>query len=240
MYLFLMLLLGTGSLRGQFLGGQLKATTSPYPVGTVHCNPQNKTALVEVTNPTTGKTWMDRNLGAEQVATSSTDALSFGDLYQWGRGPDGHQCRNSGTQTTISSLDQPGHDDFILVATSSDTDDWRNPQKNSLWQGVSGINNPCPIGFRIPTQEELRAERLTWTNNSSVGAINSVLKLPLSGYRERTDGLVSLTAQGFPYGMLWTSSISGEDAIFFAYFSGNAFENPFVRSRGYAIRCIKN
>lgn len=229
-----------GQVQAQLFGGQLKANASAYPPGTVHCNPQIRTAVVEVTSPGTGRVWMDRNLGAERVAISSTDDLAFGDLYQWGRGPDGHQCRNSGTRTTISALDQPGHDDFILVATSSGTDDWRNPQKNALWQGVSGINNPCPSGFRIPTQEEFRAERLTWTSNTSVGAINSVLKLPLSGYRERTDGVVSLIAQGSPYGMLWTSSISGENAVFFAYFSGNAFENPFVRSRGYAIRCIKN
>jgi len=33
---------------------------------------------------------MDRNLGASQVAKSPTDPLSFGDLFQWGRGTDGH------------------------------------------------------------------------------------------------------------------------------------------------------
>ena len=31
-----------------------------------------------------GTIWMDRNLGAIQVATSSTDADAYGDLYQWG------------------------------------------------------------------------------------------------------------------------------------------------------------
>jgi len=39
----------------------------------------------------TGKIWMDRNLGASQVATSSTDAAAYGDLYQWGRAADGHE-----------------------------------------------------------------------------------------------------------------------------------------------------
>ena len=120
---FLLLLLGVLSVQAQFLGGQLKSSNSFYPPGTVHCNLQNITAVVEVTNPITGRTWMDRNLGAERAATSSTDALAFGDLYQWGRGADGHQCRNSGTISTISVLDQPGHDDFILVPTSSLTDD---------------------------------------------------------------------------------------------------------------------
>ena len=47
--------------------------------------------VTNVTNPTTGRVWMDRNLGATQVATSSTDEAGYGDLYQWGRRKDGHQ-----------------------------------------------------------------------------------------------------------------------------------------------------
>jgi hypothetical protein len=65
-----------------------------YPPGARHCG-GTPTAIVDVTNPTTGKTWMDRNLGASRVATDSTDALAYGDLYQWGRFADGHQCRDS-------------------------------------------------------------------------------------------------------------------------------------------------
>lgn len=237
-------LFSIGNLNAQLFGGQLKSSVASFPPGTVHCNPQNRTAVVEVTNPTTGKIWMDRNLGAERVATSSTDALGFGDLYQWGRGADGHQCRNSGTRTTISALDQPGHDDFILVATSSETDDWRNPQNNILWQGVSGINNPCPTGFRVPTAAEFTSERQSWTEgNNSTGAFSSVLKLPLSGFRERDTGGLSLVDDlGRAYGMLWTSSVvtGSKEAQFFAYWSGSAFVNPFVRSRGYSVRCIKN
>lgn len=60
------------------------STSSNYPEGTVFCN-NVVTTVVDVTNPTTGKTWMDRNLGASQAATSSTDDLAYGDLYQWGR-----------------------------------------------------------------------------------------------------------------------------------------------------------
>ncbi|MFN5336489.1 MAG: hypothetical protein ACK5BR_05585 [Bacteroidota bacterium] len=240
---FLLLLLGVVSVQAQFLGGQLKSSNSFYPPGTVHCNLQNITAVVEVTNPITGRTWMDRNLGAERAATSSTDALAFGDLYQWGRGADGHQCRNSGTISTISVLDQPGHDDFILVPTSSSTDDWRNPQNNALWQGVNGINNPCPLGFRVPTAAEFTSERQSWDSNNLQGAYKSVLKLTLSGFRERDTGVVSLVdVDGKTYGMLWTSSVvtNADEAQFLAYWSGNAFINPYPRSRGYAVRCIKN
>ena len=233
-----------GQLQAQLFGGQLKSSPSPFPPGHVHCNSKFQTAVVEVRS-LTGRIWMDRNLGAEQVATSSTDALAFGDLYQWGRGADGHQCRDSGTRTTLSSSDQPGHPDFIIVPNTSSTEDWRNPQKNTLWQGIDGINNPCPTGFRIPTDEEFRAERLLWVGGSnSTAAFNSVLKLPLAGFRERTTGVISLTAQDFPYGFIWTSQVGGggssNDAVAFAYFQNNAFENPYARGRGYSVRCIKN
>ena len=94
-----------------------------------------------VLNPDTNRIWLDRNLGATQVATSSTDADAYGDLYQWGRGTDGHEKRDSDTTSTLSSTDQPGHGDFILAPDSPN--DWRDLQNDNLWQGVDGINNPA-------------------------------------------------------------------------------------------------
>ena len=94
-----------------------------------------------------GRVWMDRNLGASQVATSPTDSAAYGDLYQWGRGTDGHESRTSPTTTVLSSSDAPQHDNFILALSSPF--DWRNPRNNNLWQGVSGINNPGPRRFQI-------------------------------------------------------------------------------------------
>lgn len=239
-----LVLYNPGVLLAQLFGGQLKSSSFTYPTGTVHCKPQSRTAVVEVTSPT-GQIWMDRNLGAEQVATSNSDALAFGDLYQWGRRADGHQCRNSGTTTTVSiNNDVPLHDDFILVSTSSSTDDWRSPRNNALWQGVAGINNPCPSGFRVPTAAEFLRERELWVGEkNSTGAFNSILKLPLSGFRERDTGIISFMDDlGRTYGMLWTSSVvnNADEAQFFAYWSGNAFVNPYPRSRGYSVRCIKN
>lgn len=55
-----------------------------------------------IASPSTGRLWLDRNLGATQVATSSTDTASYGDCYQWGRATDGHEKRGSTTTAILS------------------------------------------------------------------------------------------------------------------------------------------
>ena len=193
------------------------------------------TAIVDVTNPTTGEIWMDRNLGATQAATSSTDVDAYGDLYQWGRFSDGHQCRTSATTATLSSIDQPAHGDFILAPSTPY--DWRSPQNDNLWQGVNGINNPCPSGYRIPTEAELEAERLSWSANNSTGALASPLKLPMAGRRSFSNG--SLGNVG-TYGYYWSSSVSGANSRCLYFFSSSAFMGGFNRALGLSVRCLKD
>jgi uncharacterized protein (TIGR02145 family) len=222
------------------LGGQscilaLNVVLGTWPAGTVHCTAV-PTAIVDVTNPTTGKIWMDRNLGASQVATSSQDALAFGDLYQWGRRADGHQCRTSPNIATLSSVDQPAHGDFIIAPNAPY--DWRSPQNTNLWQGVNGINNPCPSGYRIPTQAENIAEKTTWTPYAnSAGAFASPLKLPNAAGRYSDTGILSSPD---PNGRYWSSTISGTLSAFnFFFTNGNQNQNN-NRAFGQSVRCIKN
>lgn len=123
-----------------------------YPEGMVWCS-GTPTEVVEVINPATGRTWMDRNLGASEAPNGENLEAARGDLYQWGRGADGHQCRNSAFTAETSSTDQPGHDMFIII--NGGTYDWRNPQNMNLWQGLNGINVPCPEGYRLPTEDPM-------------------------------------------------------------------------------------
>ena len=183
----------------------------------------------------TGKIWMDRNLGATQVATSSTDAASYGDLYQWGRGTDGHQIRTSPTTTTLSTTDNPGNGNFILAPSTPF--DWRSPQNDNLWQGVNGINNPCPSGYRLPTETELNAERLSWSANTSVGAFASPLKLPMAGYRFVSDG--SLSGVG-AVGTYWSSAVSSALAHYLGFSSSDANVSTTFRASGGSVRCLKD
>ena len=210
---------------------------SQYPAGSVFCG-SGPTAIVDITNPITGETWMDRNLGASQVATSSTDQDSYGDLYQWGRGADGHQCRNSATTSTNSSSDQPGHGNFIIEPNLPY--DWRSPQNTNLWQGVNGVNNPCPSGYRLPTETELNAERLSWSQNNSAGAFASPLKLPMAGYRWVSgSGNGQLLFVG-TNGRYWSSSVSSSNSRALIFSSSSANMNSGYRADGYSVRCLKD
>jgi uncharacterized protein (TIGR02145 family) len=208
------------------------AATSVWPAAYVHCNSSSATLTVDVVSPT-GKTWMDRNLGASRAATSSTDALAFGDLFQWGRLADGHQCRNSTTTTSLSSSNSPGNGNFIRVSTLPY--DWRDPQENNLWQGVNGINNPCPVGYRIPTETEINAERLSWSSNNAEGAFASSLKLPAAGSRNQISGNVTVINTGY----YWTSTVHSAQVSILT-FSVSSATQPFDRAYGFSVRCIKN
>jgi|688.fasta_scaffold526293_2 hypothetical protein len=221
----------------QFLGGQIKTKKKcEYPVGSIFCI--GPTAVVEVYNPITGEVWMDRNLGATSTASSATDVGAYGDSYQWGRLSDGHQCRTSPTTNNLSwsffnpNPDVPLTGEFIITSG-----DWRSPKNDNLWQGVSGINKPCPCDFRLPTSAEWNAERATWVSNNASGAFASVLKLTRNGYRRNTDGLLINVGAGGDY---YSSTISGNNASYLMFDGSTAGNGISSRSMGRAVRCIKN
>jgi len=189
---------------------------------------------------TTGKTWMDRNLGATQVATSSTDADSYGDLYQWGRNTDGHQIR---TSITASSQVVSGAEGTSFIIGFSD---WLTVQDDTRWNGsAKGAHDPCPAGFRVPTETEIEAERNNggtgfWgtgsLQNNALGAFNSALKLPVAGSRNYSAGALSNVGSSGPY---WSSTVSGALARYLSLNSSNAAMSSFSRAVGFSVRCIK-
>ena len=210
--------------------------TLPFAVNSAAKGNVTITAVTYVTSPT-GRKWMAKNLGAASVSSSLTDANSYGDLYQWGRGADGHQLRTSSTTATLSSIDQPGNANFIITPNSPYN--WRSPQNDNLWQGVNGINNPCPTGYRLPTLAELSLEVAAFSSADAAGAFASVLKLSLGGMHSETDGSLLYVGSG-GLGLYWSSTVSGTDASYMYIISNNASTTSYHRGRGYSIRCTKD
>jgi uncharacterized protein (TIGR02145 family) len=238
---------GTGSFTSNITG--LSGDTTYYvrayatnSVGTVYGIQRSFTTLNDFcegfTAPTgygivssSGKCWLDRNLGATQVATY----YAYGHLYQWGRGTDEHQIRTSFTSPTLSNSDTPGHGNFITI--SSSPGDWRSPKNDNLWQGASGINNPCPDGWRIPTETEWNAERLSWSSNNAAGAFASPLKLPVAGSRNHSNGsLFNVGSSGY----YWSSTVDGTRTRFLYFNSSDADMFSYYRANGVSVRCLKD
>jgi len=183
-----------------------------------------------------GECWMDRNLGASRRATAYNDSWAYGDLFQWGRLDDGHQTRYRGITTTLSSTDVPGHSNFIYGQTSVPYD-WRKPQNDNLWQGVSGINNPCPSGWRIPTETEWETERLSWSSNDWNGAFTSPLKLTVGGRRDYHFADYEFVGD---IGYYWSSTVSGMYARSLSFTDYLAGMGNRFRAFGFSVRCIKD
>ena len=202
-----------------------------------HCTPIGPT---DAYNPRTGQVWMDRNLGASQVATSSTDAASYGDLYQWGRAADGHEDRNSSTTSGPVAAGNEGGD-FITASSdwlSTPDDDRWNANETSGGSVVKTVNDPCPSGYRIPTEAEWNAERLSWApNNNAAGAFASPLKLPSAGARNNDRGTLRSVGLG---GVYWSSTVSGTLALRLGFGSSDSAMADFRRAFGLSVRCIKD
>jgi hypothetical protein len=190
------------------------------------------TTVVDITGPG-GGVWMDRNLGATQVAASGTDAASYGDLYQWGRDSDGHESRTSNTTATTATSADAGHGDFI-TATSGTDYNWTDfTAENDLWQ--AGSNDPCPSGYRIPTVIEFQTELDEFSPNDDAGAFLA-LKLPLAGRRIYSNGELSNVGSD---GRYWSSTVSSANAGVLYFDSSDAYMNNYIRALGLSVRCIQ-
>ncbi|MDY3319133.1 hypothetical protein PG637_06940 [Riemerella anatipestifer] len=121
-----------------------------------------------------GKTWLNNNLGAEyarvgspdfnplQQATSQADWKAYGSHFQWQRKPDGHELVNWTSSTTGRFKNGvrtglPSGASWAAPNSNQTISNWEQPTANIadavLWQS-NGQNNPCPVGFHVPTSIE--------------------------------------------------------------------------------------
>jgi hypothetical protein len=188
------------------------------------------------------------------LAAANTSANPFapsweinGGYWQWGRkGPDPSVWLNTNTENfahgpTGSSAGE---------ANTADVSGWSSAIASSgAWSDVSKTaNDPCPAGFRVPTNEQLSGVPLNnpmsitgaWTNGStnysSARFFGSNFMLPATGQRVSSGG--SLLYRGFDGGY-WSSTEYGGDAAWLLYvFRIDSYTFSNYRGVGQSLRCI--
>ncbi|PAM94091.1 hypothetical protein B4N84_13490 [Flavobacterium sp. IR1] len=218
----------------------LQATGVPVSLGTnsftlntngPSCSFDRETKIHTVKGAS-GRIWMAYNLGATAVPTSKNDVAQYGDYFQWGRESDGHEKKDSSTDTTQSPTESPGHGSFIIGYQN-----WTSASNPDLWRGTLKINNPCPSGFRVPTQQEWEKEITDSNITDSDTAYNSILKLTLGGYREKTTGTFTDYSK---IGYYWTTTGTGTQRVEIRI-KGSSIDTKGGGAPGYGenVRCIK-
>jgi len=194
-----------------------------------------------------GNIWLQQNLGSTQVATTMTDANSYGDVYQWGRWNDGHEKRTS-TTTTVPTTNNPSgltttSNSFII---GSSTDWWDGGSLTDTWSAVTSANtsasegcDPCKAigtGWVMPSETDWTGIKTAESISNPATAFASNLKLPASGYRSSSTGNYTFVDQRGYYWSSTTSTLGGK-----YFYVGSTIVNPSagaMRGQGHAVRCI--
>jgi len=168
---------------------------------------------------TGNKCWITRNLGADQQATSATDATepSAGWFWQFNR-KQGYKENGLGTipSWTITAINE-----------------------NSNW---ASANDPCTLllgtDWRLPTSAELTNAKTTagWANYNDTYA--SIFKLHAAGFLTSNNGRNDYQGQ---YGRFWSSNQGANTTAYLLHFynTGCIISN-FDKAQGYSLRCIKD
>ena len=196
-----------------------------------------------IASPDRNRVWLDRNLGATRVATSSTDSAAYGHLYQWGRNDDGHEDRtNANTSTTLANgIIDAGTTLFIkktFIPYDWTRADSSGAARSSAWE-VDGTNNVCPAGFSVPTEADMNADTLSAITTKIINkavAFSSFLKLPVAGFRFSEHGLFGSVGN---YGHYWTRSTEGTRTRTLDFRDDQAYFHGNYRAHGVSVRCIK-
>jgi uncharacterized protein (TIGR02145 family) len=177
-------------------------------------------------------TFMNYNLGANTSLDPHVPVRAIhGDYYQWGKNaPDANV-------------------DAVIGGT------WGNQggsTANGNWTPtVKGPNDPCPDGFRVPSQAEWQAVH----DNNAVfrtgepwavstyefgnalhfgpNVVTPALTLPAAGTRTGA----ALENRG-THGFYWSSTENGSSAYNFRFNSSTIPANSISRAYGFSVRCI--
>lgn len=170
------------------------------------------------------------NLGAIPTLDPFADASGVGGAkYQWGQ------------KTPILTQQEASFPPY-----NTGFPGWTaNVTASTNWQdGVKGLNDPCPTGFRIPSATELQGVSNNNTKSpTSTGSggmwLGPYLFLPISGARFIGNGAIGGTS-----GLYWTTTLSTNGLFakaFILYNNSSSFGQLQEEqlNNALSVRCIK-
>ena len=163
-----------------------------------------------------GVRWATRNVG--MPGTFVDDATDAGMFYQW----------NSREAWNV---------------TDREVANWNTaPAVGMTWERT---NDPCPPGWRVPTNEELRSlmdsgsvsATIDGVSGRTFGTAPNQLFLPAAGWRDITTGILSNEGTN---GLFWSSTPRGElDGEFLQFNCSRSLVTTIFRTSGFSVRCVE-
>lgn len=212
-----------------------------------------------------GFEFMDRNLGATEVAAKIGTRYAVGLQYQWGRKDPYTGCSFLLNGVAVMPIYGGSFDIVKKQVTVADAiahpknfysevgKDWCSEQRNDLWGAVKTVYDPCPEGWKVPA---LVGSTSPWQHLTSVNpfdegdnAFFSQIQeyYPPAGYRvdDGDGGIGAPLYDGKQGGHYWIASVANVNQAYELFFSN--YDNTKLnvkkamgRSRGCSVRCVKD
>ena len=184
-----------------------------------------------------GVIWAPVNCGYEPE-TEESIGYPYGKFFQWGRiYGQGSDAEFDATvpevvtgRVSVEQAQLEGNKGKFY-AQNAEPYDWCVLPQANLWNvgtdvvPVKSDYDPCPEGWRVPT--EIEAQSL----------LGDLTFLPLAGYNNFEDGKFQQRDQ---IGFYWTSAVNGEKAKFFFVHKAGTGISSNPRANGYTVRCVRD
>ena len=137
---------------------------------------------------------------------------------------------------------------LTFICNTIEPRDWytnnKNYQDNTLWDSNKTVSDPCPHGWKVPTDGTwgdfseitflLSGTEYTVSNGRS---FSNMVWYPASGFRHYNGGVLHIVGSG---GYCWSASGNNVNSMSLVYRTNNVHPSLiYHRAYGFPVRCVQ-